>query len=119
MNPTSTTYFMVGGPFHSQEVTLPHQVATYNPVVDGVEERYSQAEVNLFGHRLSVLVHASQNSNDQRANESLAHALLNHPAIYQVWQNAPLSFTPPETPRVAPAPVDDTRIEKPLVDTPR
>ena len=110
VNPSNVTYFMVGGPFHGQEVTLPHPVADYSPIKDGGEERYIQNVVNLFGRRMTVLVHTSQHGNEAQVNDALAHVLLQHPNIYQVWQQAPHSFAPI---------VDDTRIEPALTETPR
>lgn len=117
MNPTNVIYFMVGGPFHGQEVTLPHPVADYSPIKDGSEERYVQNALNLFGRRMTALVHISQHGNEARVNDALAHVLLQHPNIYQVWQQAPLGF--PQSVESNAGAIDDTRVEPPLAETPR
>jgi hypothetical protein len=110
VNPSNVTYFLVGGPFHGEKVTLPHPVADYSPIEKGAEERYIQNVVNLFGRRMTVLVHTSQNGNEVQVNEALANVLLQHPNIYEVWQQSPYSFQPV---------MDDTRVEAPLAETPR
>lgn len=117
VNPTSVTYFLVGGPFHGQEVTLPHPVADYSPIKDGNEERYMQNVVTLFGRRIPALVHSTQHGNEARVNDALAHVLLQHPGIYQVWQQSPPSFPPPGDSLPS---LDETRQEPALIgETPR
>jgi hypothetical protein len=94
VNPTNITYFMIGGPCDQQEITLPHPVKKYEPEVDGKEERYILADVNLFGHRLPVLLYFNLAGNEPRANDVLARGLLNHAALYNMWQSSPLSNPP-------------------------
>lgn len=116
VNPTSVTYFLIHGPFHGQEVTLPHSVADYSPIKDGNEERYVQNRVNLFGRRIPALVHTSINGNESLVNDALAHALLQHPNIYEVWQRTAVSFPIPSD---LPPALDETRLETAVPDAPR
>ena len=116
VNPiSSVTYVMIGGPLHQTQVTLPHQVNEYKPIVEGNEETYFIGGVTLFGRRMPVLLFSGVKDKDAEANAALAHGLLSNPDIYTMWHNAQPVFPGGLDVPVASG-MDDTRVEKPLVD---
>lgn len=94
----SKTYVMVGGPLHRQRLSFPCEMRHVAPIVDGAEEHYMLADVQLFGHHMPVLMYRGLADEETRQG-ALAHAFLDEDTYNILWRVSPaLATTTVQTP---------------------